>query len=233
MILDATGVPIRRESTQRSSGSRSTAWVGAFQRKGDLVSRASAAALSLTTAMQFSVWVRPFTADLVSVPIVVCKGNVNTAYVMLIASNKVIFRVVIGGVFKDAADPTDVPRNAWTHYRGIYNGANVILQKNDVQVASSAATGSIDTNANPLRFGDADTAQANTFNGLLYDARLWNVASPGDDKSVQLVGSETGLAGNWLLGEGSGTTVDDRGPNALDLTVTNADQWSSITGRPY
>lgn len=232
MLIDTHGQPILRGHTQRSSGARPSSWVAQNARLGDMSSVAHNAAMSLTTAMQFSVWLYPFTTDLIAAPVILCKGNINTAYLMFLSGNKLFFRVVIGAVFKDASDPTDIPRNQWTHYRGIYTGAAVQLQKNDVQVATTAATGNIDTNVSTLRMGDANTANANTYAGRWYDARLWSTATPGDNKSVALVGNETGLVSNWRGSEGIGFNVNDEHANNFDLTHANADQWAQVA-KPY
>jgi hypothetical protein len=220
---------------------RATNYAAQWNRKGDLLSRAHDASLSFTTAMSFGIWLYPFSTDLVSFPVIMCKGNVNTAYLMLFESStsKVTFRVRIGGVSKDVVDPNPVNRNAWNSYYGTYDGSNVRLFRggSSTAIATTAATGNIDTNTNPLRFGDADTALANSWNGLMYDARLFNTARTGAEYAAEynseINPATSGLVTNWLMGEGINLVADDRTASALDLTVANSDQWSCMAGRPY
>jgi hypothetical protein len=233
MIVDSSGVPFRRSVSPNVANLTRSGFVGAWQRTqdADLASRAHAASLNLTAAMTCSIWIRVPT-DIVAVPVMLCKGNVNTAYLFLLAANKVIFRVAIGAVLKDAADPVDLTRNTWVNFKGIYNGANVVLQRNGSTVATTAATGNIDTNAGVLRVGASDVLGTNTFRGSIYDARLWNTATPGDDISVALSGSESGLVANWRFSDGHGDVVTDFGPNALHLAC-NSDMWTDRLGLPY
>lgn len=216
---------------------RATAWTGCFQVKGDLASVAHNSAMNLTSAGCFECWVYAFTEDLVTFPIIMAKGNINTAYQMQIDSDdKMLGRITVSAVNKDAKDSTVFARNTWIHWAMRWNGTNVQLVKNGTQVATLAA-GNCDTNSGTLRFGDADTAKSNSLGALIYDARLWNIyrndATIAAAMSVQQVGNESGLIGNWLFGEGIGATVDDRTSNAFDLTVANSHQWSSNVAKPY
>jgi hypothetical protein len=241
MILDSHGVPFSRESTTRPAAVRPTSWVGQWSRKGDVATRAHNAALSFTSAMSVQFWIRPFTADLVSFPVLLSKGNVNTSYVVLFDSStgRVTFRVMIGAVQKNADDTATFNRNAWNSYMGTYDGSNVRLYRagSSTPVATTAATGNIDTNSNTLYVGDGNTAQNNSYNGLLYDVRLFNTARSGAQYAGEynsvINPATSGLVANWLFDEGTGTTVADETSNGLNLTLANADQWSSVVAKPY
>jgi hypothetical protein len=220
---------------------RATNYVAQWNRKGDLLSRAHNASLSFTGAMTAGIWLYPFTTDLVSFPVLLCKGNVNTSYLFLMTSStgQVAFRVVIGGVQYTATDPNTITRDAWNSYYGTYDGSNVRLFRggSSTAVATTAATGNIDTNTNPLRLGDGETSGNNSWNGLMYDARLFNTARTGAEYAAEynseISAGTSGLVCNWLMGEGINLVADDRTASALDLTVANSDQWSCMAGRPY
>ena len=64
--------------------------------------------------------------------------------------------------------------NQWYHIVGTYDGSNVILYVNGVQVASSAVTGALTTNAYPVIAGS--TGNSKYFNGLLDEAHVFPVA---------------------------------------------------------
>jgi hypothetical protein len=165
------------------------------------------------------------------------KGNVNTAYQMVIGSDDKLFgEIYVSAVSKKAIDTAVVTRNAWTHFAMRWNGTNVQLVKNGTQVATTAA-GNCDTNSNPLRIGDANTAKSNTFAGLIYDARLWNIyrndATITSEMSTTVSAAASGLVANWLFSEGIGVSAADRTSNAFNLTIANSHQWSSNVAKPY
>ena len=220
--------------------SRATQWAGCNQILGDSWSVAHAASLNCAAAGTLEFWVYVFTNDLTAIPVFVCKGKVNTAYLaFLSAGDNFTGRVVIGTVLKDAVDPVPIPRNTWTHYAMRWNSSVVQVVKNGAQVATTAAVGAIDTNANPLRFGDTEVAKTNSYAGLIYDARLWNAyrddATILANKGVALVGNEANLVANWFIESetGIGVTVQDRTSNNFDLTAKQSHQWSSNAGLPY
>jgi hypothetical protein len=232
MFVDAYGHPIKRDASQNVADLTRGSFVGQFNRtQGDIATRAHHASMNVTTAMCLSVWIYAG-VDPVSVPVFICKGNVNTAFLMLISANKVIGRVIIGGVTKDAADTVDLVRGSWQSFRLTYNNTNLILQRGGSTVATTAASGSIDTNANPFRIGCSELPTTNPYRGGLYDVRLWSTATPGDSLSAALTGSETNLIANWVFSEGKGPVVNDIGPNALHLAC-NSDMWTDRIGRPY
>jgi hypothetical protein len=220
----------------------STGWSGVFQSKGDLASVAHASPLNLTAGLSIDLWVYAFANDVANYPVLVCKGNNNAAYQLQIDNDApqkgVMCRIKIGGVSKDAKDPALPTRGAWTRYTATYDGTNLRLYKNGTVVATTAATGNIDTNADPLRFGDADTLEANSFFGLMANATIWNRALSGAEITASMAtpwtGAESGLvAGPYWTGGFGDEIVPDGGPNGLDLTVANSHQWSYLRGMPF
>jgi hypothetical protein len=65
--------------------------------------------------------------------------------------------------------------NAWAHLAATYDGANLRLYVNGVQVASSAVTGAIATTSGPLRIG-GNTIWSEWFKGTIDDVRVYNRA---------------------------------------------------------
>lgn len=76
-------------------------------------------------------------------------------------------------------------------------------------------------------FGNTGTYYiGNAFRGYLENVKVWNRALSASEVAntagTLLNGDEPGLVGYWLLGEGSGTTINDKTANARHGTVAGA-----------
>jgi hypothetical protein len=214
-----------------------TGWAGRFTRNGEAMTRAHDSLINFTGPFCIDLWVYPFEDQVVSYPAIFCKGNVNSAWQGQIDSDsgtKFNFRVKSGSVSFDAKDPSDIPRSVWTRYTCIYTGLAVVLQKNRTQVATTVLAGAVDTNSNPLRFGDGETPGSNSFRGLIWNVAVFDHAPSSGEldagNEAPWVGDESGLVANWLYGAQGG---DDKSTNGLDLTIAQFDQWSRIRETPF
>ncbi|MFC2086127.1 LamG-like jellyroll fold domain-containing protein [Bacteroidota bacterium] len=86
--------------------------------------------------------------------------------------------------------------------------------------------GKIKDNSNlALNFG-ADSTSSKTFDGIIDEIRLWNVARTeteiNENMLYQMSGNEPGLIANWRMDEGSGDTVFSI--NAYDALIENS-RW--------
>jgi hypothetical protein len=150
---------------------------------GDYVSVASAANLNITGNLTLSIWVkRNGTMDNYAA----CfnkrysAGDPYNQYVIgtNALTNKPEFGVSTGGVGSQtvATSATALSDGVWTHLAGVYDGANVTLYTNGVQVAQTAKTGTVNTSSNALRIGDPEGTGVNAWKGGLHCARLWSRA---------------------------------------------------------
>jgi hypothetical protein len=85
-----------------------------------------------------------------------------------------------GGTFDGACctilnGSTALPANQWTHLAGTYDGAQLRLYLDGVQVASQARTGTLEVNARPLRIG-GNSYVGESFPGLVDEVRMYNRA---------------------------------------------------------
>ena len=71
-----------------------------------------------------------------------------------------------------------LPINAWTHVAATYDGPSIRLYVNGAQVASGAASGTYEQNANPLWIG-GNAVYGEHFQGKLDDIRIYNRALTG------------------------------------------------------
>ncbi len=70
---------------------------------------------------------------------------------------------------------TGLQVNTWQHFVLTYDGSNLVLYQNGVQVISSAANGNISSTVNPFFIGKAPFTNAPFFmNGKLDEISLWN-----------------------------------------------------------
>ncbi|WP_144346540.1 putative Ig domain-containing protein, partial [Shewanella xiamenensis] len=110
----------------------------------------------------------------------------------------------------------------WDFYvDGVAQGINV-LDQGAINVVPDYAGSSV-TN---LLFGMQNHPSVDDFVGSIDDIRLWSSARTQtqiqNNRSMELVGNETGLLGYWKLNETSGTTVNDSQTNSSSLTGTSS-----------
>ncbi len=86
-----------------------------------------------------------------------------------------------GGNFDFVTSTSALAVNTWTHVALTYNGSQLILYVNGVQVASKNRTGAVQASSNPLWIG-GNSPYGEYFSGRIDDARVYNRAlSAGRD----------------------------------------------------
>jgi hypothetical protein len=150
-----------------------------FNGTSSYVSAADAADLDLTNGMTLEAWINP--ASLTSGgwnTIVMKEGSATTLAYSLYANDgnpRPSITVRIGTADREAMGTSAVPLNTWTHLAATYDGANLRLYVNGVQVGSLAQTGSMLVSARTLRIG-GNSVWGEYFNGLIDDVRIYNRA---------------------------------------------------------
>lgn len=141
------------------------------------------------------------------------------------------FSTWVNGVNPISIDATSNPSaNAWHHVAFVYDGSNQIIYVDGVQVAITAATGTVTQNATTYNQGLVIGARYSTstqfVNGMFRDVRMWEVARTQVDiqnnMNATLTGSETGLVAYYTFSDGVGSsTVTDQTGNGNTLTLYN------------
>jgi hypothetical protein len=80
-----------------------------------------------------------------------------------------------GGTDLNLYGGTKLTANTWTHLATTYDGANVRLYVNGIEVRSQAITGSMPVTTNPLRIG-GDAVWGEYLNGVIDEVRVYNRA---------------------------------------------------------
>ena len=108
------------------------------------------------------------------------KGAVNTQYSMFFENTNFVFRT-IGGTINNQnlyfSPSTYLTVSAWNHIVCTYNGSTKISYVNGVQVASVAASGTLNTGQTNQYIGKYGNAGDNyPFNGRIAESRVYNIA---------------------------------------------------------
>ena len=114
-----------------------------------------------------------------SYSVIVVKGSPWT-FLLENPSNKIRFRVTAGGVDANAQDSVAHELNRWYHFVGTYDGENIRIYKDGVQVGITPRTGALGVNDITAKIGTYQGTNYN-FNGTLDDVRIYNRALSGDE----------------------------------------------------
>jgi hypothetical protein len=140
------------------------------------VSVPSSPSLNLTTAMTLAAWIQP-TVNQSGWRTILQKET--DAYALNASNSTGPLRPsgggTFGGAFQWVSGPTANPVNVWTHVALTYDGTTLRLYVNGTQVASTAATGVIETTTSPLWIG-GNNPYGEYFQGLIDEARVYNRA---------------------------------------------------------
>jgi glucose/arabinose dehydrogenase/predicted phage tail protein len=158
-----------------------------FDGSSSLVAIAGTAALNLTAGMTLEAWINPSATQ----------GGWRTimqrevdAYFLNASTSAGPLRPggggTIAGGISVVTGPTASPLGGWTHVALTYNGATLTLYVNGTAVASQAATGPLQTNANPLRIG-GNVPYGEFFHGVIDEVRVYNRALSAAEIQADMV----------------------------------------------
>lgn len=132
----------------------------------------------------------------------------------------------------------------WSHVAGSYDGTTLRVYIDGSLVAQNTVAGIVTPPDPDTPFGVGEgvradgTSSLQAFNGFLSQVRLWKIARSitqiqGGMKEA-IPSDKTGLIGNWILDESSGTVARDTSGNGYDLTArlssTGVDLWPVTDG---
>ena len=146
-----------------------------FNGTNALVTISDAPSLRLTSAMTLEAWVNPQTTTNIWRD-VIYKGDDNY-YLMATTQprGRPAAGAIVGGQYLESFGTAKPALNTWTHLAATFDGTNMRLYVNGVQVATKARAGSMATSANPLQIG-GDTIHRQYFRGTIDEVRVYNVA---------------------------------------------------------
>ncbi len=139
-----------------------------------------------------------------------------------------------GGWPSGTSDAFALSAGVWQHVAATYDGSAIRLYVNGTLVKTIAESRIISINTvTPLAIGNPDPASVGGlrgFNGKIDEVRIWNTVRTAqqiaDNKNVNLVGNEAGLAAYYKMNEGSGTTTADQQTLSKNTgTLVNHTSW--------
>jgi prepilin-type N-terminal cleavage/methylation domain-containing protein len=106
--------------------------------------------------------------------VVAVKGSPWT-FLMENPSQRIRFRITAGGVDDNAADSVIHELNRWYHFVGTYDGSNIRIYKDGLQVGIKARTGSLAVTNNTAKIGTY-TGTTYNLNGFIDEVRIYSRA---------------------------------------------------------
>ena len=141
-----------------------------------VVQVAASSSLGLSGAMTLSGWINPSASQ--SGWRTIVQRQVD-AYFLNASNDTGALRPAgggtLGGTVRWIGGPTASPIGSWTHIALTYNGSQLVLYVNGVQVASAAVSGVIQASSSALWIG-GNQPYGEYFNGLIDDVRVYNRA---------------------------------------------------------
>ena len=222
-------------ATWTASGKFGSALV--FNGSNALVTINDAPELNLTTAMTLMAWVKPSSASTLFTDVI---WKDYFAYFLEATSDSGapgVGAFINGAVHVWVPAPSALTVDSWAHLAATYDGANVRLYVNGVQVGISAQTGTIGTTTTPLWIGGSQY-----FSGVIDEVRIYNVALTQaqiqGDMNTPVGGATPGAgaiqfsAATYSVGENAGTatvTVTRTGGSSGAVSVTFATSNGTAT----
>ena len=173
--------------TDYVSASAKTGQIGSgqnFDGANDYVSAADSASLDTAGSVTYSAWVYATTFSTMAPYLrgIISKYNTTIGPTFrlgdgtLANNKKPQFRVDAGGVGKAALSSVELAAGGWYYITGTYDGSNVRIYVNGVDRGSTAASGALTTNNDPVAIGAEWTVNMATedreWNGYLDEARI-------------------------------------------------------------
>jgi hypothetical protein len=150
-----------------------------FNGTNSYVSAADANDLDLTNGMTLEAWVNPLSLTSGGWNMIVMKeGSATTLAYSLYANDGnpwPSITVRVGTADREAIGTSALPLNTWTHLAATYDGANLRLYVNGVQVGVLAQTGNMLVSTRTLRIG-GNSVWGEYFDGTIDDVRIYNRA---------------------------------------------------------
>ncbi|HYR88021.1 MAG TPA: fibronectin type III domain-containing protein [Terriglobia bacterium] len=171
-------------ATWSTSGKYSNTLV--FNGTNSLVTINDSASLHLSTGMTLEAWVFPTATPSGWVDLIYKQ---NDAYLLEASSTWGGQGPTGGGTFDNGFQavpgPSPISVNAWTHLAVTFDGANITLWINGVNVASQAQTSPLTSSTLPLQIG-GDSIYGQFFTGRIDEVRIYNRALAKNEIEVDM-----------------------------------------------
>jgi hypothetical protein len=204
-ISNATWAPVSGSTLPFSSALQFTGGNNSF------VTIANSASLDLSTGMTLEAWVDP-TAAPKGWQDVMYKYHDNYYLETSSPSGAPAAGGTAGSTDTGPAAQNPLPVNIWSFLAATYNGTDMILYVNGVQVSSVAVSGNLATSTAPLQIG-GDSYYGQYFQGLISNVRIYNTALTANEIQEDMntpiaTGTPPPTAPTNLTATASGTSIN-------------------------
>lgn len=152
-------------------------------------------------------------------------------------AGRLSFNIGIGTGWTEAVTTVTVMNlNQWHHVAGTFNGTQIKIYVDGIEVATTSVTASITASPYDLRIGESaySNVSSRPFIGRIDEVRVWNtaltVAQLREYMCRPIISAHpnySNLKGYWKLDEGGAATVAaDSSGNLNHGTLTNAPVWN-------
>ncbi len=140
-----------------------------------LVNVPDSALLDLTTGMTLEAWINP--SSVTSAWRDVIYKGADVYYLEATSSNNgnPAGGATVGASTVEAYGTAALTTGVWSHLALTFDGSNMVLYVNGVQISSQSGVGTIPTSASDLQIG-GDTVHGRAFEGLIDEVRVYNRA---------------------------------------------------------
>ena len=125
-----------------------------------------------------------------------------------------------------------VSKDGWHHVAVSFNASNrmAVLYLDGLKVSEGVLPAYSRSGNNAQVFIGRNNNQAG-WRGKLDNVRIWNVTRTSnqvrDNYEKDMPSDTNGLVGNWIMNEGTGTTVTDTGGSAQNGTFSGGVSWTT------
>lgn len=133
------------------------------------------------------------------------------------------------------ASTGDLSIGVWTHIAAVYDGSNMILYKDGIEVGRTAKTGVISTNNGVAAMigNNAPVSSSRPFDGLIEELRVLSTGLTPQQLREEMhhtrSGSEPEVVAYWRLNDGSGNTAADNSGHGFIASLFSGTAWSVST----
>ncbi len=189
-----------------------------------------AASLDLTSAVTLEAWVYPAAAQSGWRAVVQKEAD---SYLLSASSDVGALRpaagVTVGGLVPNAFGPSALPVGVWSHLAMTYDGAQLRLFVNGVQVASSPVSGVVAATGNPLWIG-GNSPYGEFFNGRIDEVRVYRAALSQAEIQADMAAPLGGPADTSAPSQVSGLVASAVSGSRVDLSWSAASDNVGVTG---
>jgi hypothetical protein len=207
-----------------------------FDGADDYIEVRDESSFDITSRITVSAWIK-VNAFTKSYQAIVTKGNnawriqrwSNTNYIEFACTG--LSHNPYGSVLGDIS----VNDGQWHHVAGVYDGSRIYLYVDGILNASTASSGTINTNNFKVLLGENAQERNRYWNGLIDDVRVYNRdLSAAEIGTIKAGGAVSGLVGHWKLDENGGNVSITAAPSKTAIITWSeagaAERWGQAGG---